>query len=152
MGAAHGLVIKLLKNNRLLHNALQNFKNRSDTFSLGVCNGCQLMSKLEWIPRCYFYQNISKRFESRFSTVKIINSPSIMLKNLENSIVGIWIAHSEGRFVPHSKIDFELCPIRYVNENGYFTTRYPMNPNGSIEGITAVCSKDGRHLAMMPSS
>ncbi len=150
--------------NKLLRDEFERFYLRDDTFSLGVCNGCQLMSLLGWIPwrgipiekQPRFIRNKSGRFESRFSTVKILKSPSIMLEDMEGSILGIWVAHGEGRlFIPEEEILIEilkkdLAPIRYVDDNGESTEKYPFNPNGSPYGITALCSPDGRHLAMMP--
>jgi len=141
---------------------LASFYARGDTFSLGVCNGCQLESLMGWLldlpdekkPR--FIRNSSERFESRFVTVEILPSPSIFLKGMEGSRLGIWVAHAEGRLhVPDQEI-FErinngrLAPIRFIDPFGEVTQTYPFNPNGSPEGITALCSPDGRHLAMMP--
>jgi len=140
------------------------FHARDDVFSLGVCNGCQLMAFLGWAPwagiddhiKPRFIRNRSGRFESRFTTVKILESPSIMLRGMEGSTLGIWVAHGEGRFYSpdediYRKILSEgLAPIRYVDDLGNPTEKYPFNPNGSPEGITSMCSADGRHLAMMP--
>lgn len=140
------------------------FYHRGDTFSLGVCNGCQLMALLGWIPKKAlatkdqprFIHNSSGRFESRFLNIKILSSPSIMLKGMENSILGIWISHGEGKiYFPNIKIlddvkKDNLAPIRYINDELQITEEYPFNPNGSIEGIAALCTNDGRHLAMMP--
>ena len=150
--------------NKRLYKQFQKFYERSDTFSLGVCNGCQLMALLGLVPwkgildkiQPRFIQNKSGRFESRFSTVQILPSPSIMLRGMEGSILGIWIAHGEGRLYFPEKdmiqevIEKNLAPIRFVDDNGEFTETYPFNPNGSPSGITALCSPDGRHLAMMP--
>ncbi len=154
----------VIRFNKKLHEQFQRFYERSDTFSLGVCNGCQLMALLGWIPwkgipeefQPRFIQNRSSRFESRFVTVNILSSPSIMLKEMEGSTLGIWIAHGEGKvFFPKKDIMDEvlkrgLAPIRFVDDDGVITERYPFNPNGSPLGITAMCSPDGRHLAMMP--
>ncbi len=154
----------VIRFNRKLYEQFNQFYERTDTFSLGVCNGCQLMALLGWIPwrgiedrfQPRFIQNKSGRFESRFSTVKILPSPSIMLKGMEGSVLGIWIAHGEGRlYFPDIKIQEEvlrknLAPITFVDDEGNFTEKYPFNPNGSPLGITALCSPDGRHLAMMP--
>ncbi|MBI5188172.1 MAG: phosphoribosylformylglycinamidine synthase [Nitrospirae bacterium] len=154
----------VIRFNKRLWEQFQTFYNRPDTFSLGVCNGCQLMALLGWIPRQgisdelqpRFIQNASGRFESRFSTVKILPSPAIMLKGMEGSVLGIWVAHGEGRaYFPDEKIfkeieDQGLAPIRYVDDNGNITNTYSFNPNGSSNGISALCSPDGRHLAMMP--
>jgi len=140
------------------------FYRRADTFSLGVCNGCQLMTLLGWVPwkgipetkQPRFIRNPSGRFESRWVTVKILKSPSIMLRGMEDSILGIWVAHREGYLhFPDPKIlsdvsDGNLAPILYVDDRGVPTERYPFNPNSSPSGFTALCSPDGRHLAMMP--
>jgi phosphoribosylformylglycinamidine synthase len=141
------------------------FYIQSNTFSLGVCNGCQLMSLLGWVPykgsieeeqQPRFIHNLSGRFECRFLSVKILASPSIMLKDMEGSILGIWSAHGEGRAffknesILNKVLEDNLAPIRYVDELGNPTESYPFNPNGSIMGIASLCSKDGRHLALMP--
>lgn len=142
----------------------QDFYNREDTFSIGVCNGCQLMAFIGWVPwegidgeiQPRFIQNTSGRFESRFSAVKILQSPAIMLKGMEGSVLGIWVAHGEGRaYFPDDKIlekieKDKLAPIRYVDDNNEITIGYPFNPNGSANGIASLCTYDGRHLAIMP--
>ncbi len=154
----------VIRFNKDIYEQFRKFYNRPDTFSLGVCNGCQLMALLGWVPwqgiedknQPRFIHNVSGRFESRFSTVRIFPSPSIMLKGMEGSTLGIWVAHGEGRaYFPHDdilkKIKREkLAPVRYVDDNGRVTETYPFNPNGSAEGIAALCSPDGRHLAIMP--
>ena len=142
------------------------FIERKDTFSLGVCNGCQVTALLGWIPwrgielshQPRFVKNESGIFESRFVTVKIEPSPSIFLKGMEGSTLGIWVAHGEGKCLwPDENIFNEvinseptLAPIRYVDDSGEQTEAYPFNPNGSKLGITALCSRDGRHLVLMP--
>jgi phosphoribosylformylglycinamidine synthase len=150
--------------NKRLYDQFQKFFQRQNTFSLGVCNGCQLMALLGWVPwegipvrmQPRFIQNRSGRFESRFSTVRILPGPSILLHGMEDSILGVWVAHGEGRlYFPDEQmlkdaIAKDLTPIRFVDDHGEFTETYPMNPNGSPLGITALCSPDGRHLAMMP--
>jgi|Deesub1362A_J573_1020465.scaffolds.fasta_scaffold00045_109 phosphoribosylformylglycinamidine synthase len=153
----------VIRFNRKVQAEFEKFYQRPDTFSLGVCNGCQLMALLGWVPwhmedtiKPRFIQNKSGRFESRFATVKILESPSIMLKGMEGSVLGVWVAHGEGRaFFPDKEIykkvlDMNLAPVRYADDRGEPTEAYPFNPNGSPEGITALCSPDGRHLAMMP--
>ena len=154
----------VIRNNGKIWEDFQLFYNRKDTFSLGVCNGCQLMALLGWIPwggtedirQPRFIHNISGRFESRFSTVKILQSPSIMLKGMEGSVLGIWVAHGEGRaYFPDQAIfkritEDNLAPVRYVNDDNEITMAYPYNPNGSADGIAGICSPDGRHLAIMP--
>jgi phosphoribosylformylglycinamidine synthase len=147
-----------------LYEEFEKFYQRPDTFSLGVCNGCQLMALLGWIPwrgipdkfQPRFIQNRSGRFESRFSTVRISPSPAIMLKGMEGSSLGVWVAHGEGRLhfpdtgVLDEALKKNLAPVRFIDEKGNFTATYPLNPNGSYQGITALCSPDGRHLALMP--
>lgn len=154
----------IIRFNPKLHKMFDYFYNRPDTFSLGVCNGCQLMALLGWVPwkdipevkQPRFIYNPSGRFESRWVTVRVLESPSIMLKGMEDSILGIWVAHGEGRLhFPDRKIlskvlSRHLAPIVYVDDAGISTDKYPFNPNGSPLGITALCSPDGRHLAMMP--
>jgi len=149
--------------NKKVWDQFENFYHRPDTFSLGVCNGCQLMALLGWVPwrgisdelQPRFIHNKSGRFESRFSTVKILKSPSIMLSGMENSVLGIWVAHGEGLAYFPDKNMFKECehglaPIRYVDDDSKITQTYPFNPNGSPAGIAGLCSPDGRHLAMMP--
>ncbi|MFC1951191.1 phosphoribosylformylglycinamidine synthase, partial [Chloroflexota bacterium] len=140
------------------------FYQRQDTFSLGVCNGCQVMAFLGWVPwpgldvkqQPRFVLNESEMFESRFIAVKIQKSPSIMLEGMEGSVLGVSVAHGEGRFYCTDESIFEeierqnLTPLRFVDDNGELTETYPANPNGSRQGITALCSPDGRHLAVMP--
>lgn len=144
----------------------EKFYHRPETFSLGVCNGCQLMALLGWVPwegienkmQPRFIRNKSGMFESRFATVKILPSPSIMLKGMEGSTLGIWVAHGEGRVHFPDKqmlsdaIKMNLAPMRFVDDHGRVTQKYPLNPNGSQYGITALCDPTGRHLAMMPHS
>ncbi|GBE05168.1 phosphoribosylformylglycinamidine synthase [bacterium BMS3Abin10] len=154
----------VIKFNEKILEEFRNFYSREDTFSLGVCNGCQLMALLGWVPwqgienelQPRFIQNVSGRFESRFSAVKILASPSIMLRGMEDSVLGIWVAHGEGRaYFPDNETlkkveESGLAPVRYVNDNNEITTAYPFNPNGAINGIAGLCSADGRHLAIMP--
>ncbi|HDH05786.1 MAG TPA: phosphoribosylformylglycinamidine synthase, partial [Nitrospirae bacterium] len=134
----------VIRFNKKIWDDFQDFYNREDTFSLGVCNGCQLMALLGWVPwqgmedniQPRFIHNTSGRFESRFSSVKILPGPSIMLKGMEGSVLGIWIAHGEGRaYFPDEKIlgkieEGNLAQIRYVDDNNEVTMKYPFNPNG----------------------
>jgi phosphoribosylformylglycinamidine synthase len=140
------------------------FRDRPDTFSLGVCNGCQLLALLGWVPwegigdagQPRFIQNASGRFESRFTAVQIQESPALMLREMAGATLGIWVAHGEGRaFFPDGavleRVDREaLAPIRFVDDAGGISEAYPFNPNGSPRGIAGLCSPDGRHLVMMP--
>lgn len=147
-----------------LYEQFRRFYQREDSFSLGVCNGCQLMALLGWVPwqgiedrfQPRFIRNRSGRFESRFATVKILPSPSILLRRMEGSTLGIWVAHGEGmayfpdEAIKKKVVEMGIAPVRYVNDEGEITESYPFNPNGSPEGIAALCSPDGRHLAIMP--
>jgi len=140
------------------------FYRRPDTFSLGVCNGCQLMALLGWIPfkglpdiqQPRFIRNRSGRFESRWVTLQVEPSPAIMLRGMEGSRVGIWVAHGEGRLhCPDPAVldrarAKKLAPVIYVDDNGQPSEVYPFNPNGSSQGIAGFCSEDGRHFALMP--
>jgi len=142
----------------------ESFYTRSDTFSLGVCNGCQLMSLLGWVPwqeievglQPRFVCNQSGMFESRFVAARIMPSPSIFLKDMAGSVLGVWVAHGEGRFFCPDQVAVKeiehrnLAPIRFADDSGMITEDYPSNPNGSPLGIAALCSPDGRHLAIMP--
>ncbi len=150
--------------NPKLRDMFERFFNRPDTFSLGICNGCQLMALLGVVPwqdipetkQPRFIRNTSQRFESHWGTVRISESPAIMLKGMEGSILGIWTAHGEGHLhCPDPEILSEarqkgLTPVAYVDDRGKPTEKYRFNPNSSPFGINAFCSPDGRHLAMMP--
>ena len=170
LGSAKGWAAVSLFNEEC-RKQFNSFLDRHDTFSLGVCNGCQLMALLGCVGRNFsavsantagaqqgvcFTHNASERYESRFVTVSIQNSPAIMLRGMEGSTMGIWVAHGEGRvqFKSESILDDvvknHLAPVRYVDDEGAVTMQYPLNPNGSPSGIATLCSDDGRHLAMMP--
>jgi len=150
--------------NSRLSRMFDDFYLRRDTFSLGVCNGCQLMALLGWVPwrnieeiyQPRFISNPSGRLESRWVTVSINESPSLMLRGMEGSHLGVWVNHGEGYFNCPDREVMErirkerLIPLTFVDDEGRPTERYPYNPNSSPGGITALCSPDGRHLAMMP--
>jgi phosphoribosylformylglycinamidine synthase len=154
----------VIKFNSNVFDQFERFRHRKDTFSLGVCNGCQLMALLGWVPsegipeekQPRFLHNKSGRLESRFSSVQIQESPAVLFKGMEGSSLGVWIVHGEGRaHFPDSSVrdfvfDNNLAPLRYINDANDVTEEYPFNPNGSPFGIAAMCSHDGRHLAMMP--
>ena len=129
--------------------ALDKFYARHDTMSLGVCNGCQVMIELglvypEHAHMPKMLHNASGKFESAFLNVEIQDSRSIMLKSLEGSRLGIWVAHGEGRFqLPYDEGKYEI-PMKYAY------SEYPGNPNGSDYAVAGLCSHDGRHLVMMP--
>jgi len=148
LGAGRAWALSIQHNTQLWQD-FQNFKARADTFSLGVCNGCQLMSELGWV-KGRFTTNESQRFESRFSNVRVNSNQSIMLQGMQESVLGIWVAHGEGRYIPEKEGDDVSGVISYVDASGSETMNYPDNPNGSQGAVAGVCSDDGRHLAMMP--
>jgi phosphoribosylformylglycinamidine synthase len=149
LGSAKGWAGSFIYNKKASE-ALDNFYKREDTLSLGVCNGCQLMAELGLItpqnressPK--MKHNDSHKYESAFVGVTVQESPSILLSSLENSSLGIWVAHGEGQFSFPKPIEQYNIALKY-NYN-----QYPANPNGSPSAVAAVCSDDGRHLAMMP--
>jgi phosphoribosylformylglycinamidine synthase len=137
------------------------FFARSDTFALGVCNGCQMMSNLHSIipgaelwPR--FVQNQSERYESRFVSLKIEPSPSVLFAGMEGSVLPIAVAHGEGyaEFADAAAArrcsDSGLVAARFVNNHHQVTEQYPLNPNGSPLGMTALTTTTGRVTIMMP--
>lgn len=148
LGSAKGWAGAFLYNPKAKE-ALDRFFARPDTLSLGVCNGCQLMIELGLItpghqekPR--MLHNDSHKFESTFVGVTIEPNDSVMLKTLTGSKLGIWIAHGEGKFsLPYEESCYNI-PMKYLYPE------YPANPNGSDYNAAALCSVDGRHLAMMP--
>ncbi len=135
----------------------QQFFGRSDTFGLGVCNGCQMFAELadiipgaqDW-PR--FTQNQSNRFEARLSMVEVLESPSLFLQGMAGTRLPIAVAHGEGfaNFRFRGNADKAIASMRYVDNHGKATEQYPFNPNGSAGGLTAVTTADGRFTAMMP--
>jgi len=137
------------------------FFERENTFTLGVCNGCQMLSNLkEIIPGSaawpHFVQNKSERFEARFSLVEIQESPSVLFKGMEGSRMPIAVSHGEGHaeFSSEDAIgaanDSGTVSMRYVDNYGHVTETYPANPNGSPDGITSLTTTDGRVTIMMP--
>lgn len=150
--------------NDTLKKMFREFYDRPDTFSLGICNGCQLFGLLGWVPwqdiaaekQPRFIHNTSGRFESRWATVKVSNSPSLMLKGMEDLVFGIHVDHGEGllnfpdKEIKEKVMAENLAPLCYVDDSGNATESYPFNPNGSPDGLAGLCSADGRHLAMMP--
>ena len=129
--------------------ALENFYQREDTLSLGICNGCQLMVALDLVhpeleKKTKMLHNASHKFESCFVNVDIQENESVMLKTFAGRRLGVWVAHGEGKFsMPYSEETYRI-PVKYSYQN------YPGNPNGSDYHTAAICSADGRHLAMMP--
>ncbi len=160
LGAGEGWAKSILFN----ANARAMFKTffeRETTFTLGVCNGCQMLSNLkDIIPGAqhwpHFVQNKSERFEARFSLVEIQESPSVLFKGMEGSRMPIAVSHGEGHaeFSSDEAIDAAnnsgTVSMRYVNNYGDVTETYPANPNGSVDGITSLTTTDGRVTIMMP--
>ncbi|MFV5482719.1 phosphoribosylformylglycinamidine synthase [Acinetobacter towneri] len=159
LGAGGGWAKSVLFNPKL-RDQFEKFFNRQETFSLGICNGCQMLSQLaplipgaEAWPR--FHRNTSEVFEARSVNVRVEKSNSVLLQDMEGSILPIAVAHGEGRVVaPEANLAAlnagNQVVLRYVDSHGNATQHYPMNPNGSPEGISGVTSKDGRATIMMP--
>ncbi len=156
LGAGEGWAKSILFNNRA-RDVFENYFNRDDTFSLGVCNGCQMMANLkELIPGAahwpHFVRNLSEQFEARFSLVEVMESPSILLQGMAGSKMPIAVAHGEGRAEYHTSTQQQQVKsvLRYVDHEFDATEQYPLNPNGSPEGLTGFTSDDGRVTIMMP--
>ena len=159
LGAGGGWAKSVLFNPQL-RDQFEKFFNRDNTFSVGICNGCQMLSQLaplipgaEHWPR--FQRNTSEMFEARVVNVKVEKSASILLTGMEGSILPIAVAHGEGRAETSAEKFAALnagnqVVLRYVDSFGNPTQQYPMNPNGSPDAISGVTSKDGRATIMMP--
>ena len=154
LGAGTGWAQTIL-NNSHARDAFQEFFHRPTTFTLGVCNGCQMLSQLkslipgaEEFPR--FLQNNSLRFEARLVMNEISDSPSIFFREMSGSKLPIVVAHGEGRAVFANDNASPNIVGRYIDGTGSVTEAYPDNPNGSKNGVTGVCSADGRVTIMMP--
>ncbi|XP_055223422.2 phosphoribosylformylglycinamidine synthase isoform X3 [Gorilla gorilla gorilla] len=154
---------------------LRRFRKRPDTFSLGVCNGCQLLALLGWVggdpnedaaemgpdsqparPGLLLHHNVSGRYESRWASVRVGPGPALMLRGMEGAVLPVWSAHGEG-YVAFSSPELQaqieargLAPLHWADDDGNPTEQYPLNPNGSPGGVAGICSCDGRHLAVMP--
>ncbi|GAV47320.1 hypothetical protein ZYGR_0H01610 [Zygosaccharomyces rouxii] len=166
LGAGAGWAKSVLYNEHARKQFVRFFQERQDTFALGVCNGCQFLSHLkEIIPGCedwpIFERNLSEQFEARVSMLQLINQEdqsgsSTFLKGMGGSHLPIAVAHGEGRAVFQDKEQLQrfessrLCCMRYVDNRGNVTEKYPFNPNGSVGGIAGIKSPNGRVLAMMP--
>jgi len=160
LGAGEGWSKTILFNNKV-RDEFEQFFHRNDTFSLGVCNGCQMMSNLKnlipgadhW-PR--FVRNISEQFEARFSLVQVQESSSVLFKGMTASHMPVAVAHGEGYAEFADAEALKVCndsgtvALRFIDNNLNATEVYPANPNGSPLGITGVASKDGRIKIMMP--
>ncbi len=156
LGAGEGWARSILFNTQLSDQFAQYF-GRNDTFALGVCNGCQMMAALapmipgaqDW-PR--FTRNVSEKYEARFSMVEVLDSPSLFFNGMAGAHIPVAVAHGEGfaNFARQGDQSKVLSALRYVDHRGQATETYPMNPNGSPGGLTAVTTVDGRFTVMMP--
>jgi phosphoribosylformylglycinamidine synthase len=160
LGAGEGWSKTILFNNKV-REEFERFFHRNDTFSLGVCNGCQMMSNLKnlipgadhW-PR--FVRNLSEQFEARFSLVQVQESSSVLFKGMAGSHMPVAVAHGEGYAEFANANALQTCndsgtvAMRFIDNHLNATETYPANPNGSPLGITSVASKDGRVTIMMP--
>jgi phosphoribosylformylglycinamidine synthase len=158
LGAGEGWAKSILFNPRA-RDEFEAFFKRNDTFALGVCNGCQMMSNLhEIIPGAenwaHFARNQSEQFEARFVMVEVQETPSILFEGMAGSRMPIVVAHGEGfaDFGNNKKLKAAqpLVTLRYVDHKGKATETYPLNPNGSPQGITGLTTPDGRFSIMMP--
>jgi phosphoribosylformylglycinamidine synthase len=160
LGAGEGWAKSILFNS-MLRDAFTQFFARPDTFSLGICNGCQMMSNLhELIPGAdawpRFVRNRSEQFEARLSLVEVVKSPSLFFAGMEGSRMPIAVAHGEGRPEFRDEQGFDrlvaakLMALRFVDNYGRATERYPANPNGAPGGLTGITSADGRATLLMP--
>jgi phosphoribosylformylglycinamidine synthase len=156
LGAGEGWAKSILFNPEMAEQFARFFQ-RQDTFGLGICNGCQMMSNLKsLIPGAHawpkFTTNKSEKFEARFSMVEVLDSPSIFLQGMAGSQAPIAIAHGEGfaDFSQTGDIGQAIGALRFVDNKGSATETYPYNPNGSPQGLTAVTTPDGRFTVMMP--
>jgi phosphoribosylformylglycinamidine synthase len=160
LGAGEGWAKSILFH-EAVREEFQRFFARSDTFSLGICNGCQMFAALKSIvpgtehwPR--FVRNRSEQYESRFTLVEILRSPSVVLDGMAGSFLPIAVAHGEGYAEFSSPAAAEACAksglvaYRFVNHDRSVATKYPLNPNGSPFGIAALTNTDGRVTITMP--
>ena len=156
LGAGEGWA-KTIRFNAKLADMFAAFFGRSDTFALGICNGCQMMSSLaSMIPGAEawpkFTRNKSEKFEARFSLVEVQQSPSIFFNGMEGSRIPVAVAHGEGfaDFSQQGDASKAAVAMRFVDHRGQATEQYPFNPNGSPDGITSVTTPDGRFTVLMP--
>jgi phosphoribosylformylglycinamidine synthase len=156
LGAGIGWARSITFNSQL-SSQFSEFFARADTFALGVCNGCQMLAELADIipgaqawPR--FTTNRSERYEARLSQVEVLESPSLFFAGMAGSRLPIAVAHGEGfaNFAHRGDKAKAIAAMRFVDHDGRATETYPLNPNGSPDGLTAVTTADGRFTAMMP--
>jgi phosphoribosylformylglycinamidine synthase len=161
LGAGEGWAKSILFNTQARAEFAAFFERR-DTFTLGACNGCQMLSALkELIPGAAawprFVRNRSEQYEARLSLVRVPPSTSVLLAGMHGSVLPIVVAHGEGRAqfedsgsTPDRLLDARLAPLQFVDNREQPTEKYPYNPNGSPSGLAGVCSADGRVTALMP--
>ena len=156
LGAGEGWARSVLFNDGL-RETFAAFFGRPDTFALGICNSCQMFAALaDLIPGAHawprFTRNLSEQYEARLSQVEVLDSPSIFFAGMAGSRLPIAVAHGEGRadFSERGNLETVEQAMRFVDAAGAPATTYPLNPNGSPEGLTAVTTPDGRFTAMMP--
>jgi phosphoribosylformylglycinamidine synthase len=158
LGAGGGWAKSVLYHSRT-RDQFAEFFSRNDTFTLGVCNGCQMLSHLrELIPGAdnwpRFLRNKSEQFEARLSLVEVLESPSIFLDGMAGSRLPIATSHGEGRvsFIEDTDryMASHMIAVRYVDNYGDVADTYPANPNGSLDGICGLSNEDGRVTIMMP--
>ena len=160
MGAGEGWAKSILFNSRA-REEFETFFHRKDTFALGVCNGCQMMSNLKSLipgaghwPR--FVRNLSEQFEARVALVKVEQTPSVLFAGMAGSHLPVAVSHGEGRAEFADGQAFNKCnesglvALRFVDHQINTTEVYPYNPNGSPAGITSLTTQDGRVTILMP--
>lgn len=160
LGAGGGWASSILYHPEV-RQTFEQFFQRKDTFSLGVCNGCQMLSQLKALipgtehwPR--FVRNLSEQFEARTVMIRVEDNRSVFFKGMQDVRLPAAVAHGEGRIELANKTDLNVLTkqqqvaLRYIDHSGTVTERYPYNPNGSVEGVTGLTSQDGRVTIMMP--
>src|SRR5690606_27435193 len=156
LGAGRGWATSILER-PAMREAFEAFFARDDTFSLGVCNGCQMMAQLRDVipgatrwPR--FLRNRSEQFEARLGLLEVVESPSLFFAGMQGSRIPVAVAHGEGRaaFDTDADRDGATISLRYVAGDGSPAVAYPDDPNGSANAIAGLCSDDGRATILMP--
>jgi phosphoribosylformylglycinamidine synthase len=156
LGAGGGWAKSILFNSRL-RDQFAEFFHRQDSFALGVCNGCQMMSQLkELIPGAQawprFVRNQSEQFEARLVSVEVMSCTSLFFAGMHHSVLPVVVAHGEGQiqFESGNRLTPAQQALRYVTGTGEVASQYPANPNGSANGLTGFSNLDGRFTIMMP--
>jgi phosphoribosylformylglycinamidine synthase len=156
LGAGRGWATSILERSAL-RDAFAAFFAREDSFSLGVCNGCQMLAQLKPIvPGAehwpVFLRNRSEQFEARLGLLEVVESPSLFLRGMAGSRIPVAVAHGEGRASFANNLDRGAADIalRYIDGEGRVAEQYPLNPNGSPDGIAGLTSRDGRATLLIP--